>query len=178
MAKTDIMRALLSPQQLSRSLQQLDHAALGMIAVVWLAAVTITGMALYTVNKSYHKGTKVDEAAALEPIVPQMEQARLARPEIGKLSERLKARFEKVTFNATADNQLEIVTSDPNAYEEWLSAIGYLDALVPQVRWSIREMCVGGECGGNSLMKALIMGERVNFKIPEPPPPPAEEEKK
>lgn len=161
------LRALLSPEQLAKAMRTLDRAAVVMIVSVWVGAVLMMGVALYTVNRAHQARQKAEGAAAIEPIVPVIQQAMLSRAELEKLAERLRLRLEKIGFNALPDNALEISSSEPGLYLDWLAAMSYLDTIAPQVRWTVRDLCVGTECGTTSVMRAIVTGERVTFKVPE-----------
>lgn len=161
-----LFRALFSPEHLGRAMRALDRATLVIIGVVWFGAILMMGIAIYTAVKANKARQLTEEAAAVEPIVPQTSRAAVPRAELDKLAERLRTRFDKITFNALPDNTLEIVSSEAGSYLDWLAALSYLDTIAPQVRWAIRDLCVGRECGG-TLMRAAVSGERVTFKMPE-----------
>lgn len=161
-----LLRAMLSPDYLGRAMRALDRATLVIIGVVWFGTILMMGVAIYTAVKANKARQQTEEAAAVEPIVPQTSRAVVPRAELEKLADRLRSRFEKVSFNALPDNSLEIVSSEAGVYLDWLAALSYLDTIAPQVRWAIRDLCVGRECGG-TLMRAAVSGERVSFKIPE-----------
>lgn len=161
-----LLRALLSPDYLGRAMRALDRATLVIIGVVWLGSILMMGIAIYTAVKAGKARQQTEEAAAVEPIVPQTSRAVVPRAELEKLADRLRNRFDKVSFNAMPDNTLEIVSSEAGVYLDWLAAMSYLDTIAPQVRWAIRDLCVGSECGG-ALMRAAVTGERVTFKMPE-----------
>jgi hypothetical protein len=177
----NLIRALVSPEHLGKVMRSLDRTAMVMIIATWVGALSMMGIALYTVNRAHQAQQKSDDAAAVEPLVPAIQKAILPRIELEKLADRLHSRFEKLTFNAMPDNTLEIAASDAAAYLDWLAAMSYLDTIAPQVRWSVRDLCVGAECASGSIMRAVISGERVSFKIPDAPKPedePAPKDKK
>lgn len=168
-----LLRALVSPEYLGRAMRALDRATLVIIGVVWFSAILMMGIAIYTSVKANKARQQTEEAAAVEPIVPQTSRAVVSRAELEKLAERLRNRFDKISFNAMPDNTLEITSSEAGLYLDWLAALSYLDTIAPQVRWAIRDLCVGSECGG-TLMRAAVSGERVTFKMPEAVKPDAE----
>jgi hypothetical protein len=172
-----------SQELLMKALKSLDRAAIAMITAAWLGALCMMGLALYTVTKAHQTQQKTETAAALEPAVPIIQKSIMPRPELEKLAVRLRGRYEKLIFNALPENALEIASSEPNSFQDWLASLSYLDTIAPQARWSIKDFCVGTECGGSALMRAVVSGERINFKIPEPQsfdevPPPAAADKK
>lgn len=162
------LRDFFSTELLTKAVRALDRTAVVMIIVTWAAAVFMMGVALYTVSKAHYARQKAEEAAALEPLVPAMKHGVLARRDLERLTTRLKMRFRTVNINATPDNAVEISGTDAGAFLDWLSALSYLDTIAPQVRWSIRDLCIGSECGGASLMRAAIIAERVTFQAPQP----------
>ncbi len=159
---------LLSVDLLAKTLRSLDRTAMAMLIVSWCAAITMMGVALYTVSTAHRARQEAETAAALEPMVPTIKRATLTRKELDGFVERLRARYKVVGINATPDNALEISGAESAHFLDWLSAISYLDTVAPQVRWSIRDLCVGNECGSATLMRALIIAERVTFQAPLP----------
>jgi hypothetical protein len=162
-----LFRAFFSTEQLAKAMRSLDRTALVMIMVTWIGATLMMGVALYTVTIAHKARQQADEAAAVEPIVPVTMRAILARAELDKYADRLRLRFDKVTFNAMPDNALEISSTESGNYLDWLAALTYLDTIAPQVRWSVRDLCVGNECGSGAMMRAALVGERVTFKVPD-----------
>jgi hypothetical protein len=159
---------LLTTDLLAKTLRALDRTAMVMIIVSWSAAILMMGVALYTVSSAHHARQEADEAAAIEPLVPVIKRAALARKEMDGFVDRLRSRYKTVSINASPDNALEISGTDPNNFLDWLSALSYLDTIAPQMRWTIRDLCVGNECGGSALMRAAIIAERVTFQAPQP----------
>lgn len=159
---------LLSTELLAKVLRSLDRTAMVMLIVSWSAAVLMMGVTLYTVSVAHHAGQEAESAAALEPMVPTIKRTALTRKELDSFVDRLRGRYKTVNINASPDNALEISGIDPAHFLDWLSALSYLDTIAPQVRWTIRDLCVGNECGGSSLMRAAIIAERVTFQAPQP----------
>ncbi len=162
-----LIRSLFSTEQLVKATRALDRTAVIMILAVWIGAVVMVGVALYTVSLAHKARQQTDEAVAVEPAVPEMQKAALPRIELDKYAERLRTRFGKITFNALPDNGLEVTAADASTYLDWLTAMSYLDTIAPQVRWAVRDLCVGTECGSGSMMRATVVGERITFRKPE-----------
>lgn len=162
-----LLRAMFSSDQLVKAMRTLDRTALIMIMVTWVGALVMMGIALYTVSSANKARQLTEEAAAVEPIVPITQSAPVQRVELEKLAERLHNRFDRISFNAMPDNTLEIASTEAGNYLDWLTSLSYLDTIAPQIRWQVRDLCVGSECGSGAVMRAAVAGEKVNFKVPE-----------
>lgn len=161
-----LLTMLTAPEALARAFKALDRTAVIMMLISWLGAVALMGLALYTANSAGKARQAADVAAAVEPIVPVVQRATLPKAELEKYAALLRQRFAKISFNALPDNGLEVASTEGQDYLEWLAALSYLDTLAPQVRWVVRDMCVGPECGAGAVMRAIVTGERVTFKVP------------
>lgn len=161
-----LLTVLASPEQLGRALKTLDRVAVAMMLTSWLAAAVLMGFALYAANSAGKARQAAEVAAAVEPIVPVLQRATLPKVELEKYAVQLRDRFAKIGFNALPDNGLEVASTEGQDYLEWLAALSYLDTLAPQVRWAVRDLCVGPECGAGAVMRAVVAGERVTFKMP------------
>ncbi|MEJ0062480.1 MAG: hypothetical protein WDO70_04595 [Alphaproteobacteria bacterium] len=159
---------LLSPLLIAKVLRSLDRTAMVMMIVAWSAAMGMMGIAIYTVKTAGRTSQQAEAAAALEPVVPTMQRTALPRADLEKLADRLASRYRGVSFVATPDNTLDIANSEPNNFMDWLASLSYLDTIAPEARWTIRDLCIGSECG-QALMRARIVGERVTFKAPAQP---------
>ncbi len=162
-----LLRAMFSSEQLVKAMRTLDRTALIMVMVTWVGALIMMGIALYTVSSANKARQQTEEAAAVEPIVPHMQSTVVPRAELEKLAERLHNRFDRISFNAMPDNTLEIASTEAGNYLDWLTSLSYLDTIAPQIRWSVRDLCVGSECGSGAVMRAAVVGEKVTFKVPE-----------
>lgn len=161
-----LLTMLASPELMGRAFRTLDRVAVAMMLTSWLAAVVLMGFALYAANSAGKARQAAEVAAAVEPIVPVLQRVTLPKPELEKYAALLRGRFAKIGFNALPDNGLEVASTEGQDYLEWLAALSYLDTLAPQVRWSVRDLCVGPECGAGAIMRAIVTGERVTFKVP------------
>ncbi len=170
--------SLLSADLLAKTMRSLDRTAMAMLIVSWSAAILMMGVALYTVSTAHHAKVEAETAAALEPLVPTINRATLSRKDLDGFVARLRVRYKTVEISATPDNALVISGTDSAHFLDWLSALSYLDTVAPQVRWTIRDLCVGNECGGSSLMRAAIIAERVTFQTPQAKPVEAKTEGK
>lgn len=159
-------RSLFSAEHLVKAMRTLDRTAVVMISVTWVCALIIMGIALYTVNANRHAALQVEESAAIEPIVPTVHRALLPRAQLEQYAGRLRNQFSKVNFNAMSDNSLEVISADAGAFRDWMLALSYLDTIAPQVRWTVRELCVGNECGTGAVMRAYVIGEKATFRLP------------
>lgn len=161
-----LLTLLASPELLGRAFKTLDRMAVAMMLTSWLGAAALMGFALYAANSASKARQAAEVAAAVEPIVPMLQRTTLPKAELEKYAALLRGRFAKIGFNALPDNGLEVASTEGQDYLEWLAALSYLDTLAPQVRWAVRDLCVGPECGAGAIMRAVVTGERVTFKLP------------
>jgi len=161
-----LLKMLATPEPLGRALKALDRMAVAMMLTSWIGAVVLMGFALYTANSASKARQAAEVAGAIEPIVPMLQRAALPKAELEEYAVMLRGRFVKISFNALPDNGLEVASTEGQDYLDWLAALSYLDTMAPQVRWAVRDMCVGPECGVGAVMRAVVTGERVTFKVP------------
>lgn len=161
---THLIKAV-SPRLMAKAIESFDRATAVVVISCWVAAVLMTGFALYTVNLSIQAKRAADSVMSVEPIIPQIKQKPVDAREVQPLVERLKNLYPGVAF--VYRNNLDVTAGDGNRFRDWLAAVGYVETIAPQYHWTMSHFCVG-KCGGHDLMAATLSGEKVTFELPQP----------
>lgn len=154
-----------------KALQALDKSALLIVGVSWLVALLLSGVSFLAVKEASDLKVKMDTARALEPVLPKVNRLILSKEQYEQLVVRLKKQYPTISFEITGKPSLQIRSNEPDLFATWLNAIGYTDSLVPSIRWTMTQFCVGPECPGDYLMLAELTAEAINIAQPEGAPP-------
>ncbi|QQR69482.1 MAG: hypothetical protein IPI58_02055 [Alphaproteobacteria bacterium] len=147
------------------SMVALDRATMMLLITVWLAALLMVGMAVFTTGMAFETMRQSHEAKAIIPIVPSIRSAAANSDQVKEIGKRIEKMFTGIKTEASS-NTLRIFTGSADMYMSWVTSLGYVDVIQRDVRWSIRDMCVGSECSGSqsSLMSALLIAESFTFE--------------
>jgi hypothetical protein len=156
-----------SASVIEKAVQSFDKSALIIIGVSWFVAMASIGLAFIGVKEAAAVKIKVDTARALEPILPKINRILLGKDQYDPLVARLKKQFPDVLFDVTGKPSLRIYSNKPEEFIGWLNAVSYTDSMVPSVRWSLVNLCVGTECPGDFVMSAEVVAEAINIAQPE-----------
>jgi hypothetical protein len=156
-----------SARVMTHALQAFDRAMMVVVAVCWGGAILVMVFALYTLNLSMAAKHDAIEAAASEPSVPQVVTTFPETTELQPLLERLQKRFPDITFVLGGDKTLTVTAVDGSKFRLWLTVLGYIDTVIPQYRWTMKEFCVGMQCGNAAPMKAVLTAEKITFTLPD-----------
>lgn len=158
----------LSPVLITKALQTFDRATMVVVLACWGGALTLTGVALYTLHLSIVAKREVVAASAHEPGLPKIASKPLDSAEIQPVVDRLKKLYSEIQFSMSRDRSLTVTASDVAHFRTWLTVLSYIDTITPQYRWTMKEFCVGSRCERGVSMKAVLGAEKVTFVAPEP----------
>lgn len=150
-----------------KALTAFDKSALVIIGVSWTVALIACGVAFITVKEAAALKVKTETARALEPILPKINRVILGKEQYEPLLARLKKQFPNLSIEISGRPSLQIKSDDAEAFMTWLNAIGYTDAMVPSIRWTMTAFCVGPECPSEAMMYAEFTAEAINIAPPE-----------
>lgn len=153
-----------SPSVMTRVIATFDKATIAIVATCWAATLFMGFLALYAVNQSVAAREAADRALAVEPALPAMTQRPMEGREAQGILTRFGRRYPDLIVNYK-DNFI-ISATDGGKYHEWITSLDYLETLAPKYNWQIVELCIGVKCG-QSVMTAVLKGERVEFKMPQ-----------
>ena len=156
----------LSGEVIAKALMKLDQATVAVVGSAWLGAVLLVALAVFTTNQMGAVRAEADASRAAEILVPKEQKTKIDPEALKQLADRLKRRYQDLSISA-ADNDgtLDIQSNNPEQFSSWLSAVGYVDTLASDYRWTIVKFCAGSGCGG-SMMRAQLTAERLSFQPP------------
>lgn len=160
------VRRSFSSQVMERVFQTLDKGTMIAILIGWGVALTLLGMASYTVTLSVKARQEALAAIAAEPALPRIVTKAPETAELKRLVDRLQKRFPEISFAVTG-KALGVSTKDVDSFRLWLTVLSYIDTVSPQYRWSIKEFCVGLRCEGGGPMHAILEPDKVTFTAPQ-----------
>lgn len=153
----------MAPKFAMKAVQTFDKATMVVVGACWGAAILMMAFALYTVSLSASTKRAAEAAAASEPALPKITRKPMEMHDAQVMVDRLQHRFAGINFSLGSDQSVSVTTNDGAKFREWLNALGYIDTVSPQYRWSLREFCAG-KCQGNMLMQAVLTGEKISFE--------------
>lgn len=174
----------LDPKAVERTLRQLTHPSaasdLGkfveklpvnagntmlMIAGVAWAVAGATGLYVTVQAQQLTElRTKLQDAKALQPIVPQIVDVAIAPAEVSKFAEQLKDVYPGVQVKA-AGSEINISAQNTGSFGQFREAIGHVQNGGDGWRVAVSSLCVGRECKGPPLQASLKIN-KVDIKAP------------
>jgi hypothetical protein len=154
-----------SPRILVKALLTLDRATAIVVGSAWLAALAVLIIAMFSVSNALSAKKLAADAQAVEPILPIATTSRINQNDASVLVERLQRQFPDIKIEADGSQTIILKTSDASKFHQWVSALSFVDAMSPQLRWIMQGFCVGS-CGQGDLMRAAVVGQRVKFALP------------
>ena len=148
------------------SLKSFDKYTAAIVGVAWLVACVMLFFASFSIRGVV--GAKRDALAAMaqEPCVPKITTIPIRLDKIQPLISRLKRQFPDITIDQRESKYLVFKSNDGEKFHDWIAALGYVDAMVPDIRWDLREFCVGVCGGGGGLMSATLVGRKITISLP------------
>jgi hypothetical protein len=158
-----IVLKALSPKFMMRAIESFDRVTALIVGICWAAAAVMIGFTLYALSLSSHARQGAETAQIAEPVLPKIVRRKVDAHDVQNVVDRFQRRYPglSITFKGT----LNISASDGAKFREWLAALSYIDAVAPQIHWTMEEFCVG-HCGSD-LMAAVLAGEKVSFEKPQ-----------
>ena len=148
-----------------RALARLDKSTAIIVMTCWIAAFVMLIFADVAVQNVASSKKTATETIALEPALPQVTTVAISPDEIQSIFSRLQHQFPNLKIQVDADQRLDIKSDDGADFNQWISALGYVEILAPQFHWALYEFCVGS-CGEKGLMSAVVSGQNKGFSLP------------
>jgi hypothetical protein len=157
----------LSPRIIARAVTALDKSTSVVVSTCWLAAFVVLILAVFSVHSAV--SAKRDAAAALvsEPVLPKVSNSPISAHEGQAILDRLQHQFPDIKFELGGGQSIVIRSEDGAKFHQWITALSYIDAMAPEFRWTLQNFCVGA-CNGQDLMKAVVLGQKAEFSLPQP----------
>lgn len=110
--------------------------------------------AIRTYNDTTVAGNQIKGIVTKEPLV---------KSDYARLQNTLRGLTDKLDI-LPGDNNILIATNDTENYEEWLTALTFIQNSMPNVFWDINTLC-SGACDGGRFAQATLVGYRQAVKL-------------
>ena len=155
-----------SPRIVAKALVTLDKSMMVVVGFSWLAALVMMLVAIHAVNSAVDAKRDVAAAIVAEPVLPQTTMTGISSHEIQVVLERLQHQFPDVKIETGPNDTIAIKSVDGSKFHQWVMALGYIDIMTPQLRWTLTDFCVG-TCSNSDLMRATVSGQKMVFSLPQ-----------
>lgn len=137
-----------------------------------IIAATAWGMAgvvgLYTtvqIQQLTELRAELEEAEALQPIVPRISDIPIPPNEVTAFVEKIKDIYQGIDIRASGSTVVLTAQSTGN-FGQWREAIGHVQNGGSGWRVNIDKLCVGRECAGNMPLAAALKINKVSVTNP------------
>jgi hypothetical protein len=158
---------MFSAATLNKAVRSFDRTMTLFVSIGWGAVLLVWMFAIYTIHMSVTAQSQVAEASAKEPSLPIIEKTAVPAPQLEKIIVLLQKKFPELTISTGRDSAVNIIGSDGSRFKSWMYVLSYIEIISPEYYWEIKEMCVGSQCGANTLMKVVVAPQKIVFKAPE-----------
>lgn len=165
-SKATMAMRFFSPRIIAKAVSSLDKSMALVVSACWMAALVMLVLAAFSVHGAVSAKQEADKALVAEPVLPKISSAAISAREMQVLLGRVQSQFPEVKFNIGANQLVSVTCDDGNKFHQWISALSYIDTMAPQYKWTLKEFCVGA-CGTNNLMKAVVLGQKMVFSLPQ-----------
>ncbi|MCL2505174.1 MAG: hypothetical protein FWE93_02840 [Alphaproteobacteria bacterium] len=161
-----LLKKAFSPKTVLRAVATFDKSMLVIIASCWLCAIVAMGLATFAINGVVEWKSRTDKAILSEPIIPVMKSTPVGTRELADIEDRLRRQFPSISISRTTQGggMLVIKADKGELYQQWITAISYVDSIAGQYKWELKEFCVGACTGGKGLMYAALSGYKVTIE--------------
>jgi len=163
-ANQNLLTRVLSTRVLAKAILTFDRATAIVVGSCWAAALLVMFMALHEVHSAATARREAQEALAAEPVLPTITTGVVNAREGQAILDRLQHQFPELKITWENNQTLSIRTMEGSRFHQWVTAISYVDAMAPQIHWSLQEFCVG-HCDSD-LMRATLTGQKISFALP------------
>lgn len=145
-----------------------QHAGQSMLVIAGIAWAAAGAIGLYTtvqMQKMTEFRAKLQDAAALQPIVPMIKDVAVNAKEVGEFVDKIKPIYTGLSIKASGASIL-VTAENTNAFGQFREAIGHIQNGGSGWRVNIDRLCVGRECERVPLAAALKIN-KVSVNKPE-----------
>jgi len=137
--------------------QKTNNTILIITGIIWAAAALIGLMTAMQMQKMSQAKIEFEEAQALKPKVPVIENTAVSSQELKDFSERSNKLYKDLEIKS-AGSTITISSTALGAFGQFREALAYIQNGGSDWRITIDKLCVGRECKGKPLSATL----RVN----------------
>ncbi len=150
-----------------RFFQTQDKALSVVLGICWATALAILTLSTYAVHNAATTRKEAATALVSQPHLPVINTKPLEERDVQIAADRLSRQFANLKFDVLRDQKLIRITSnDGTHFNDWVSAVAYLDTMAPDMHWQLTSLCVGS-CSDSTLMSATIAGEKKTYTLPK-----------
>ena len=162
-----LMLKVFSPRIIAKAVVTFDKSTAVIISACWVAAFVTLILAVIAVHGAVSAKRDAVDARTAEPVLPLAATTAMSPREVQTILDRLQHQFPDIKMDVGPNQSLVVRCADGTKFHQWMTALGYIDTMAPQFRWTMSEFCVG-TCTGQELMKATLEGHKVVFSLPQP----------
>ncbi len=160
------MLHVFSPRIVAKAVASLDKATALIVSAAWLAALVTLILAVFAVHGAVSAKKEAADAKISEPSLPKATTNPISQREAQAIVDRLQHQFPDIKVELGGNQAILVKSSDGSKFHQWVTALGYVDTMSPQYRWTLSDFCVGA-CSNQELMRATVTGQRVVFSLPQ-----------
>jgi hypothetical protein len=165
-ANRKLLIRVFSPRVIARAIATLDKSTALIVSAAWLAALVTLILAVFAVHGAVSSQKEAMDARISEPALPQATTTPIAQRDTQTIIDRLQHQFPDIKFDIAPGQAISVKSPDGSKFHQWITALGYIDTMAPEYRWTLSEFCVGA-CSNQDLMRATVTGQRVVFSLPQ-----------
>lgn len=161
-----------SPQasdDLNKFLEKMPTNAGKTMLIIAATAWAVAGVVgLYTtvqIQQLTELRAELEEAEALQPIVPRISDIPIPPNEVTAFVEKIKDIYQGIDIRASGSTVVLTAQSTGN-FGQWREAIGHVQNGGSGWRVNIDKLCVGRECAGNMPLAAALKINKVSVTNP------------
>ncbi|MDD3030097.1 MAG: hypothetical protein PHS57_07450 [Alphaproteobacteria bacterium] len=155
-----------SPRVVYMAIKSFDRSTAVIIGLAWAVACLMLFFASLSIRGVVDSKREALLALAQEPVLPKITTAPIRLNNIEPILSRLKRQFPEINIDQREGKFLTLRSNDGALFHQWISALSYIDSMTPEIRWDLREFCVGACGGGGGLMSATLVGREVSISLP------------
>lgn len=142
------------------------HTMLIMAGVAWAVAGAAGLFATVQAQKLTEIRAKLQEANALQPVVPQIVDVPIAPDQVAAFVESIKDVYQGVQIQASGSS-VNLTSTNTANFGQFREALGHVQNGGSGWRVSIGSLCIGRECQGQPLQATLNIN-KVDVTAPTP----------
>lgn len=145
--------------------QTAGHTVLMAAGIAWVAAAAAGLLATVQIKSLMEAKAKLAEAAALQPLVPRIEDTPVPKSDVEAFVKSMKDSYKNVDIKSNGP-VIVISSKTTSAFAEFREALGHVQNGGSGWRVSIDKLCVGRECQTHQLAASLKIN-KVSVKEAE-----------
>ena len=134
-------------------------------AVAWSTAGAVGLYATVQIQQLTELRAELEEAEALQPIVPRISDVPIPGNEVTAFVEKIKDIYRGIDIRASGSTVVLTAKSTAD-FGQWREAVGHVQNGGSGWRVNVDKLCVGRECGNNTPLAAALKINKVSVTNP------------